>query len=206
MNTDWIKTPLYQRRNRKNSAIFLILIIKNNISMKKLVMIISIAALMAGSAFAQNNNHGKTDWEKFGLKGKVKSVTHLHYKPVFKYGEIVKGEKTEEPDGDLYLEYDKQGKITTRKYAFSADGGYIIMGTKYIYANNGRIIEERDYFDRDGSPMERRCYEYNDDEKIVKETFYGENGKLRVDHKGNTVLKTYKYDDKDGWYGNHRRL
>jgi hypothetical protein len=101
---------------------------------------------MAACDTAQTTSVKKTDWEKDGLKGKVKSVKETIYEAVKENGEINKGNK--EDLGNNLVEYDDKGnKIELIMY--KSDGNLDYKFT-YEYDDKGSIIEGNSY-NSDGS-------------------------------------------------------
>jgi hypothetical protein len=176
--------------------------------MKKLVMIISIAALTAGSAFAQNNNP-KTDWEEFGLKGKVKSVATKHYEAIDKFGSISKG-KEGVLAGDTLLQFNNNGNLVKRCFYYAHDGGYLndcetltsdndnnkITSGSFTYGyyvtkydNKRNLIETNHYRLEDGNLAYKEMHKYNENGNLIETNYYSSEGKLESQ-------RIYKYDTK----------
>ena len=140
--------------------------------MKKIfVVIIGIVAISNGT-FAQTK---KTDWEKNGLKGTVKSVSISHYKAIDKFGIIGKVEKlnTDTIEGVLFQKYNNKGckieEIECRNYYSK---GVIIKVHTYNYFDNKQNIIERRVYNPDGSLNYHEIYKYDDNNNMVEANSY----------------------------------
>ena len=173
---------------------------KNEISPRNLINKVSFCFILlfftALICNAQNNQ--KTDWEKDGLRGKVKNVITRNYNAIFRFGEIIKGEEDEcanVTDGTYEAYYNDAGKITDSKwYEVPGYGGYTECyraGFKYIYDEKDNLIEVRKYYIESGDPWERTIHKYNNDgsiaETIHKDYFYNYQ---------TTTTYIYKYNEK----------
>ncbi len=145
----------------------------------------------------------KTDWEKYNLKGRVKSFTNFTYKAIEKFGEVQKGERVEnyfqnfeqfynkkgflQKQNSYYynslyeeniLVYDKKGtKIETNIYNSIGK-----LKSKNIYKNDtkGNIIEEDEYSDIKGSLKQKNIYKYDKDANLIEHTIYNHKNELET--------------------------
>lgn len=131
--------------------------------------------LVMTDIYGQNK---KTDVEKAGLKGKVKSVHHIIYEAIEKFGEITKGEEVEyssfSNDSNVSNVFDDKGNMIEDNN-YNSDGSLI---TKWIskYDDKGNMIESNEY-NSDGSFSCKYTYKYEFDshDNWVKQIEYFDN-------------------------------
>ena len=128
----------------------------------------------------------KTDLQKGNLKGKVKSVRHIKYKAIDKFGELTKGDIIVEYGfGNKLTKYDKNGnKIERNRYLPYRS---LYMKETYKYDKNGNKIEANGY-KSDGSLDWKYTYKYDKNGNKIEKNWYNSDGSLT------TWKYTYKYD------------
>ncbi|MDR1170787.1 MAG: hypothetical protein LBK97_08150 [Prevotellaceae bacterium] len=145
--------------------------------MKNILLWLLAAVMTACSAGQQSAK--KTDLDKAGLKGRVKSVKEFRYKAVEKPGEM-----TGEEILFAFDKYDKKGNVTERN-SCNTDG----RGSKYTYEYDGKenMIEIL-HDDNDGRILSKCTYEYDEKGYLMKENIHESSDGIYVN--------TYKYDEK----------
>jgi antitoxin component YwqK of YwqJK toxin-antitoxin module len=182
--------------------------------MKKIILLTLLAAVMTTGSSAQTAPAKKTDWEKDGLKGKVKSIREITYEAVEKFGKLTKGEIFCDESGCFVYQrkYDTKGnKIEENRYY---SNGSLDDKYTYKYDDKGNLTEENRYksngsldwkktykydgkgnrtelniYDSDGSLDREYTYKYDDKGNLIEENYYNSNGSLSWKY-------TYKYDGK----------
>ena len=150
------------------------------------------------------NPKKKSDLEKLGFKGKVKSVETIYYYAVEKSGKITKGDTSTKA---FYL-FNKQGNLQEKLTDFYYGSQY---KTKYVYDSQNNLIQNYIYDsygdldkkiiyknDNKGNKIEELIYDENDS-LIKKYTYvYDLRGNLKKEFEYNPQglksKKTYKYD------------
>lgn len=132
--------------------------------------------------FSVMNLFAKTDWEKFGLKGKVKSVKEYYLSG--KFGGIERnGVKSES-------RYNSKGYLT--EYSAYKEDGIKTEKNIYRYDKKGNIIEILSY-GVDESLVSKSVMKYGKGSLISEVIYYGAENKLngktvcKYDSKGNNV-------------------
>jgi len=165
-------------------------LVKMKYQIKEIVLLFIFSILAMAQMFAQNS---KTDWEKDGLNGKVKSWEKTMYEAVDKYGEIVKEENL---NGNL-KKYDYNGNLIE---SASFSRGKISSSAHYKYDDKGILIEKIRYRS-DGSLYDKDSYKYDDQENCIEIITYEYSEGLsykrsfKYDDKGNTVEQYHYYSD-----------
>jgi hypothetical protein len=151
----------------------------------------------------------KNDWQKNGLKGRVKSITTTVYNATEKFGEPVKGEIKEKSE-IVTIQFDTKGMIihpkkganTVYKYdtkgnkieetAYGSDNSTIISKRVYKYDASGNVIEEINY-NSDGELTEKKVNTYDANGNLLVSK---KNGSLfnGTRNQGQSLVSKYKYD------------
>jgi hypothetical protein len=197
--------------------------------MKTIILILLCVAATTAGAWAQSAK--KTDVEKDGLKGRVKSVvceeqipddyecpsgagdylTKRYYNPEgsLEYKEVYN------PDGSLeYKETyksDNRGKKVACFYN-NSDENLLLIAT-YKYDDEGNEME-RQLYDRNGSLGRKSISEYDDRENRIEYRHYFSNSNeiscewiFIYDSKGNIIRENiFEYDDSDGRIYYHAKI
>ena len=149
----------------------------------------------------------KTDVERVGFKGRVKSVTHSSFKITEKFGIPFR----EKFGGFTASNYDEKGnKLEEMQYDAS---GKLTVKTNYKYDAGGNQIERVNYI-AGGKPSCRYTFKYDQKGNLVEETEYNGSENLtskytsKYDAKGNQIERvnygaggmligehTFKYDE-----------
>jgi len=178
--------------------------------MKKIVLILICIVAVTANIFSQNNK--KTDWEKDGLKDKVKSIETKKCKEL---------DKRECYDTIESSKYDENGKIVEKVFlTYGGIGAIATFKDKYHYKYNdvGLVIESYhytyNYIDNKYEYVGKSIYKYDKKEKYTER--YLADGSLsstsitKYDNKGNVLeenfynaengnlykKETYEYDNK----------
>jgi len=161
--------------------------------MKKLAIIIL-------ALFVMGCSENKNDLIKQNLKGEVKSITENTYFAIEKFGEITKGDKSNEfyeLDNNFKL-FNDLGNLIEQKNVWKRGN------IKYKYDSNNNLIEEKSFKNYDRSSSELITYEYNlKNHLIEKNEFEIIEGKTKLDRKskyindesGNPTLTSVYYSD-----------
>lgn len=151
----------------------------------------------------------KNDWQKNGLKGRVKSITTTVYNATEKFGEPVKGEIKEKSE-IVTIQFDTKGMIihpekganTVYKYdtkgnkieetSYGSDNSTIISKSIYKYDASGNVIEEIKY-NSDGELTEKKVNTYDANGNLLVSK---KNGSLfnGTRNQGQSLVSKYKYD------------
>lgn len=151
----------------------------------------------------------KNDWQKNGLKGRVKSITTTVYNATEKFGEPVKGEIKEKSE-IVTIQFDTKGMIihpekganTVYKYdtkgnkieetSYGSDNSTIISKSIYKYDASGNVIEEINY-NSDGELTEKKVNTYDANGNLLVSK---KNGSLfnGTRNQGQSLVSKYKYD------------
>lgn len=151
----------------------------------------------------------KNDWQKNGLKGRVKSITTTVYNATEKFGEPVKGEIKDKSE-IVTIQFDTKGMIihpekranTVYKYdtkgnkieetSYGSDNSTIISKSIYKYDASGNVIEEINY-NSDGELTEKKVNTYDANGNLLVSK---KNGSLfnGTRNQGQSLVSKYKYD------------
>lgn len=153
----------------------------------KIYSLITISSLLFLSF--SNSNEPKNDLEKQNLNGSVKFITENSYYTVEKFGEILKGEKLDEPlnKGYRFTTFNEKGYMT--------ESIPFISPVKFKYNELNQMIEENHY----ESGM-KRFYKYNDKGFIEEVNTYDGKELLQkiksiCDKEGNEIEKNSYNND-----------
>ena len=137
--------------------------------MKKKNISISIFVTLGVTVISCSN---QTDWNRFGLKGKVKSYYEIYYEAEKKFGEWENGEI--EYYGHNRVNFNEKGNYLEIKY-LDEDGE--LTGKLIPKYENGKVIEES-YYDGDGNLINKTKINHISSSKIEFETYDEEEEKL----------------------------
>jgi hypothetical protein len=177
------------------------------ILMKAILLIFTI------NAIGQETHY---DWVKLNLDGQVKSININEFIASEESGNIIKNGKQKAFGGDLWLFFNKEGKIDSL-FNFSSEG---ILFTKYVYVYDIKsLLSEINKFDKDQGLYRKHIFKYNSKNELIEEQlfnnpkgvptdkylfFYNEKGLLTekhhiyypcIDTSRKELLKTtYEYD------------
>ena len=151
----------------------------------------------------------KTDWQKNGLKGRVKSITTTVYNATEKFGEPVK-EGIKEKTEIITIQFDSKGMITHPEKGANTVYKYDTRGNKIeetTYASDNSTIDSKSVFkyDASGNVIEEINYNSGGEQTEKKVNTYDVNGNLLVCKKsgnlfngtrnqGQALVSKYKYD------------
>ena len=176
--------------------------------MKKILLgFIAILSLTFISCYKKKAK--ETDWEKFNLRGKVKSITSTEYKTVEKFGEVqrdslISKEISKYNDKGNVTEiasYDSDGSIKqkqTKKYNDKENviehvryksGGALDCKETYRYNKKGILIEYVRY-KSDGALDCKETYRYNKKGSLIEHVRYKSGGEL-------DCKETYSHNKKE---------
>ena len=179
---------------------------KNRTSLRRLLSKANVClALLFFITCICNAQDKKIDWEKDGLKGKVKSIAAKYYKAMDKFGSISKGvEVGGVCDGNILTEYDNDGYITKHIHSYCVDATTFIDTVLFGYDNNYNVISINSktyYCESHHSESLVTHFKYNDSGKKIEESEYKSDGSLirkyiyKYDDKGNRIeISQYKSD------------
>jgi tetratricopeptide (TPR) repeat protein len=151
----------------------------------------------------------KTDWQKNGLKGRVKSITTTVYNATEKFGEPVK-DGIKEKSEIITIQFDTKGKIIppskgdnvvykydtkgniTEETAYGSDNSTIISKSVFKYDASSNVIEELNY-DSQGELKEKKVNTYDANGNLL---VYKKSGSLfnGTRNQGQALVTKYKYD------------
>ncbi|PID47854.1 MAG: hypothetical protein CR967_02810 [Proteobacteria bacterium] len=160
----------------------------------------SNASLKTSSESLQESIKKGTDWEMYGLRGKVKSYKHLSFKAKVNFFKVKKGEMTDYSGENYECFFDKKGKILEKKW-YKKDGG-LDKKEIYKYNENGKNIKIT-RLDLDGNKLQEESFKYDENGLLIGSKFqnfkrnylqtsiytYNSNGKLIKKE----ILGRYKY-------------
>jgi len=156
-------------------------------------------------------NTKKIDWEKDGLKGKIKQLKQNYYDASLEHNKIVQNKRNNGYNMNYFKQYNNKGNCIELSYHNANDS--LITKTLFDYNDKGCPIEERLYvpkghlsskssfmFDDKGNligknnyntsrNLSKNTWQYDDKGNIIEEKYYKENDVLDCIYK-------YKYDDK----------
>jgi len=173
--------------------------------MRKLSVCLILFSFTALICNAQTNK--KTDWERDGLKGKVKNIVESNYAAVDKLGKIAKGDEYPPSFGfsnSVITTYDSAGNVIIGEY-------YAIQIFSYRYDDYGNRIENNNYSIEDSTLVMKIVYQNDIAGNAIEEHVYSDEYSdvyhvkaLRLstksthlyDEHGNTI-ETNRYDEKD---------
>ncbi|MDR1897461.1 MAG: hypothetical protein LBR10_11790 [Prevotellaceae bacterium] len=188
------------------------------IKIKKIFVLTVVLLLTTTTGFAQEKtSRQKTDVEKAGLKGEVKSVKTVTYQAIEKSGKITKGEIDSLHTIEEYL-YDSNGNLIAQNSYESGDHLKEIHTYKYDsignrietdrYYSNGmlasKIIHQYDstgnpiediYYRPDGSLSATSIFKYDTDGDLIEENFYDPDGSLSSTAIFSEFARKDKYDN-----------
>ena len=136
-----------------------------------------------------NPKRKKTDLEKLGFKGKVKSVETIYYYAIEESGKITK----EDIFVQTFYLFNKQGNLQEELIDFNDGGQY---QSKYVYDSQNNLIQNIYGFD---GIYENIFYKYDNEGNKIEEVIYDENDSLikkyiyDYDSQGN-LKKEFEYD------------
>ena len=176
--------------------------------MKKILSFFMVGFLLVGCS---ENRENKTDLEKKGLLGEIKSLTESVFTTIEKFGEIQK----DSLDWKYIFKYDKSGNGTEEAH-YNSDGS---LGWYYISKHDGNEIENAMYtsdsslemksitkydgsgnntdwakYKPDGSLDWKETYKYDGSGNKTEEARFNSDGYL--DYK---YIYMYEYDSKVNW-------
>jgi len=118
----------------------------------------------------------KNDWQKNGLKGRVKSITTTVYNATEKFGEPVKNGIKEKSE-IVTIQFDTKGKIIP-----PSKGGSVV----YKYDTRGNIIEGIAYGSDNSTVISKSVFKYDANSNVIEEVNYNSEGELT-----NKKINTY---------------
>ncbi|QMU63711.1 MAG: hypothetical protein GKR88_05020 [Flavobacteriaceae bacterium] len=192
--------------------------------MKRIIIFLVLSLVIIQVSCDANDNKAKSDVSAEKLKGKVKRVSLLTYKPIEKFGEIIKdgetpisihtiyfndkGYRTEENKIDstgnkeleIFYTYDAKGNRTESRWSYPANKE---RNHKYTYSYDEKrnlieIIKNK----LDGNPEFKITYQYDEKGNKTGEKTYDFDSKqeyklvYKYDTEGNNIEKN-GYDTKD---------
>ena len=163
----------------------------NNIYIVLIIFVIPNFTLSCG------NHHN--DLQDYNLRGKVKSVRETSYKAFDKFGEIQKGDITDEYNlfNNYYALYNTKGNLLT-EIEYKIDGSIDYKST-YLYDKNDRVSEIIG-INNDGS-QDKWVSKYDESGYLVEDNWYEDDGGLYLkylyanDNKGNALSQSCYSDD-----------
>src|SRR5688572_29151528 len=154
-------------------------LIRAEVSMRRLTILPAFFLICAGSAIAQT----KTDRERQGLSGPIRSLRVERAKASMDSGRLVEGPRVLVE----VVTYDQKGNITESN-ALNPDGSLRTkLGWAYTYDARGREAE-RAYINADGVLTSKGVSTYDDKGRKVETTLYNPDGS--INH-----IQAYFYDD-----------
>jgi hypothetical protein len=169
---------------------------------------VALIIILALSLNSCSTGEAINDWEKWGLKGKVESITRSTYKAVDRFGNI---EKEGKYFPTIRRKYDESGYII-EVIVEEFDNVTPATESKFKYDENRNVIESNVY-NSDGSLDGMTAYKYDDSGNEIESSTYNSGGYLesktnsKYDDSGNEIesstynsggrlqfKNTYKYD------------
>ena len=134
----------------------------------------------------------QTDWDKYAVTGKVKSI-YL----TTKFNGEVSEDEIESYNYNSLVEFDENGNITVD--AIINDNGKIGCKHLYVYDDNNLLKKIENYLG-DGCKLNCTVFSYDDNDKVVKEVSYPCLGDflsiIQKEWDGDKLIKS-KFEDKD---------
>ena len=134
--------------------------------------LIRLLAVMVVVYSCQDSKAQKNDWEKEGLKGKVKSVKEVEYNTIDTLGQIQKGILRHH----LLKIFNKKGYLIERYY-FESDKDTLESKVMYKYDDKWKLLEAS-RLKPNKSLFSKTVYKYDDNGKTVEENQYNSVGEI----------------------------
>lgn len=151
--------------------------------MKKVIASILLTVCSTSLIVSQNSQN---DWDKLGLKGKVRTTKVRFYDAMGDNGAFTKG-NANSGDSNNYenidTEFDESGNIKTLSRLRFQDGS-IVEKDFYKY-ENGKLIEISTN-DSKGNPSKKRVFDYDENGRKIRDSYF-----IRLNAKALVTSYTY---------------